>query len=644
MKKNRKRLVVVLGMHRSGTSTLTRALTALGISLGDNLMPAVNDVNSKGFFEDLDINSLNIEMLQALGSDWDRLARVNSNDVERLIQQGYLQRALELLRQKTGDEKVFGFKDPRVAKLLPFWKKVFAKGEFAVCYILALRNPFSVAKSLSKRDGFEREKSYLLWLDHVLTSLALTESSKRVLVDYDQLLEYSAREVELIAKRLGFHVDYQELAAYQNDFLEENLRHTVATTEDLMSDQACPPLVREIYTRLSTVFEDNNLLDAPEFHKLVAEWLIEFQRSSYKLLFIDNLYKKIGVFNHTFIDQEHKLQVLFKELVSYDKSMLRDGFDSAWYLTEYPDVAKSSIDPYEHYICSGIFEGKYPSVNLVSTITKALPIWFQGTNSRINSTVLSLEKLPLQISEFEAGLNGRLSEWHGTHEQKYNDIARESAEHQSAVSNKFEYLSHQLELQREYLMNNQREFSERLSEVLNQHKQNEKERRLEYAELLAELRAEFAGRENELKATLLQASQKIEMQKQFIENREAEFTAKQAALNSQICQSAIKIKELSSAMAEAEIKSTATHDELKREFHEKLQILTEKNASVVKFYSVQNAEKQAEVDKLMLKISEIETNNSIVVDQLKSELSAIRDSFSWRLLKPFRRITGPGKA
>ena len=55
----KKKIIVVIGMHRSGTSALTRALEVLNVHLGDNLMKPIADVNDKGFFEDLDINKFN---------------------------------------------------------------------------------------------------------------------------------------------------------------------------------------------------------------------------------------------------------------------------------------------------------------------------------------------------------------------------------------------------------------------------------------------------------------------------------------------------------------------------------------------------------------------------------------------------------
>ena len=48
-----KRLIVVLGMHRSGTSAITRALNVLDVDLGDRLLPPVDGDNAKGYFVDL---------------------------------------------------------------------------------------------------------------------------------------------------------------------------------------------------------------------------------------------------------------------------------------------------------------------------------------------------------------------------------------------------------------------------------------------------------------------------------------------------------------------------------------------------------------------------------------------------------------
>ncbi|NQY42730.1 MAG: hypothetical protein HRT87_05230 [Legionellales bacterium] len=70
---HQKDIIVCIGMHRGGTSALTRGLEVLDIHLGENLMPGVLGENDKGFYEDLDIYELNRNVLKQLGSNWNDL-------------------------------------------------------------------------------------------------------------------------------------------------------------------------------------------------------------------------------------------------------------------------------------------------------------------------------------------------------------------------------------------------------------------------------------------------------------------------------------------------------------------------------------------------------------------------------------------
>lgn len=275
MKTENNKLIVVLGMHRSGTSVITRGLQVMGVELGERLMPAITGNNEKGFWEDIDLYALDAEMLGALNSDWHHLAPIEPGDVAVLRNKNYFLRAVELLRQKVGSAPVFGFKDPRVAKLLPFWKEVFDHCQFNMNYVLALRHPLSVAKSLAKRDGMAAEQGYLLWLGHVIESLIGSADSKRILVDYDRLMQSPDAELMRISKCLGLEIDPAEQLSYKTQFLDNELRHTVYKLNDLLLDNACPPIVREVYSALLDVASDKTTLDNKAFQNKVARWADE---------------------------------------------------------------------------------------------------------------------------------------------------------------------------------------------------------------------------------------------------------------------------------------------------------------------------------------------------------------------------------
>jgi glycosyltransferase involved in cell wall biosynthesis len=243
-------LIAVLGMHRSGTSAITRGLQALGVELGTNLMPPVDNNNSKGFFEDLDVVNLNISLFNHLGLDWHHASPVTDSQVQDLHESGYLLKAESLIREKTNSKKPYGIKDPRLSKLMPFWKEVFQYCQLDVGHIIAFRNPISVARSLSKRDGFSFEKSYLLWLEHVLAALMNTEGANRIVVDFDLLMGNPAREIERIAKAFELPVDPNAMLEYASEFLDENLRRNIDQPQDLAIDPRISPLICELYSML----------------------------------------------------------------------------------------------------------------------------------------------------------------------------------------------------------------------------------------------------------------------------------------------------------------------------------------------------------------------------------------------------------
>ncbi len=62
--------ILVLGMHRSGTSALTRVLNLLGAELGSRLMPAVSGNNENGFWENQDAVDIHEALLSDLGRNW----------------------------------------------------------------------------------------------------------------------------------------------------------------------------------------------------------------------------------------------------------------------------------------------------------------------------------------------------------------------------------------------------------------------------------------------------------------------------------------------------------------------------------------------------------------------------------------------
>ena len=283
------RLIVVLGMHRSGTSAVTRALQVMNVNLGDRLMPAAEDNSSKGFFEDIDICALNVKILKALEIEWFSLASVEAHDLETLRKKGYFLLAVELLKSKRARFPIFAFKDPRVAKLLPFWHAVFQHCGFDVSYVVTVRHPRSVAKSLAKRDGFDLDQGYLLWLDHMIKIISFSQESPCVYVDYDRLIQTPDTQLKRMSTALRLKLDAVEVKSFKTEFLDPSLRHTVFTRDDLDIDASCLPLVREIYSALVGLTSITVTKRGRPAESQILKWTAEFLRLKPTLLYVDKL-------------------------------------------------------------------------------------------------------------------------------------------------------------------------------------------------------------------------------------------------------------------------------------------------------------------------------------------------------------------
>jgi|WetSurMetagenome_2_1015567.scaffolds.fasta_scaffold72401_2 O-antigen biosynthesis protein len=298
-----KRLFVVLGMHRCGTSAITRGLQVMGVYLGDRLMLLDAGNNDKGFWEDIDINALNVEMLNALNNDWHHLSLIKQEDLELLKHDGFFHRAAELIQLKTISTSIFGFKDPRISKLLPFWKEVFQYCKYDVSYILAVRHPISVALSLAKRNGIDMEKSHLLWLIHMVKSLSGITGCNYIVADYDKLMQDADHELNRIAKKFHLKINLAELEIYKSEFLDHNLRHAVFTYDDLMQHDRTPDFLRDVYTTIMDMAADSPI-DEVKIRRKTETWEAELEKLNLSFNMADKAFKHIDLVHQQLAEKE----------------------------------------------------------------------------------------------------------------------------------------------------------------------------------------------------------------------------------------------------------------------------------------------------------------------------------------------------
>jgi hypothetical protein len=270
------RLVVVLGMHRSGTSLITRSLQLLGVGLGNDLHPAGFD-NPKGFWEDRECLEINNRLLAHLGSAYDRLDNALAEiQPDPQIEELRLTAIQLISRKLTENNGIWGFKDPRTCRLLVFWREVFLALGCEVNFVFAVRNPASVAASLATRNNIPAEKAYFLWLQHVLPPLDFMKDKPRVVVDYDEFLDDPWAQLVRISDKLDLPLPDRQSASvveFETDFLRRELRHARFSEADLATDKRASSIVGHTYDLLRRLATDQLSLNDPVVQATSREFI-----------------------------------------------------------------------------------------------------------------------------------------------------------------------------------------------------------------------------------------------------------------------------------------------------------------------------------------------------------------------------------
>jgi hypothetical protein len=274
--------IVVLGMHRNGTSLLTRGLRTLGIYLGDDFLDTRPD-NPTGYWENRGIVEINERVLAAFHLHWESVSLIREEQWMEPSLKRLAVDAVAHLQTYFLDHPLWAFKDPRTIRLLPFWRPVFQSLGIVDDYIIAARNPLSVVSSLRQRQGMEAQQSHLLWLLYMVPTLSRIADRPFLVVDYDLMMTDPHQQLERIARRLGIKLEKAnraEIEKFADQFIDLRLRHSVFGPQDFDTIPHVSPLNRQAYRWLYRLASDRMETDDTRFwlawHRLVdaAELLI----------------------------------------------------------------------------------------------------------------------------------------------------------------------------------------------------------------------------------------------------------------------------------------------------------------------------------------------------------------------------------
>lgn len=243
--------VLIAGMHRSGTSMVTRVAAQLGVHLGpDNQLVSAGADNPEGFFENWPIIQLNQDLLSHQGGSWDAPPRNSVHAPSDPAMATMKSRGMLIaagIAANRGDAPAWGWKDPRNSLLVPFWLDIVPNARLIVVF----RDPGAVADSLLRRGGnHTREFGLRLWHDYYQSIFESADMASTLFVEYEAFFESPVAQAARIAAHLGLAMT-EDSAATTSSQVNRALRHDAGTDNWRASG-----LAREItptYQRLCTL-------------------------------------------------------------------------------------------------------------------------------------------------------------------------------------------------------------------------------------------------------------------------------------------------------------------------------------------------------------------------------------------------------
>ena len=241
--------IVVLGMHRSGTSLLTRVLNLLGCALPKNLLGA-HESNPRGHWESLDAIEINDTLLSALGRRWDDVRELPDDWLDRGETEYARQRIRSLLEREFSSQPMWVLKEPRLCRLAPLWLEAIAALDMDARVIVPVRHPLEVSHSLATRNDLDAGRSHLLWWQHLVEAERGSRDVPRTLLHFHNLVTDWKSECERMAVELGVKWPVRLAAASERieRFIDPKLRHADALAHAYgETSQPLPLLVASLY-------------------------------------------------------------------------------------------------------------------------------------------------------------------------------------------------------------------------------------------------------------------------------------------------------------------------------------------------------------------------------------------------------------
>lgn len=360
--------ILVLGMHRSGTSALARLIGYLGAALPADAIGAHSD-NARGYWESAAIVKADDQLLRVARSSWFDPRQLDLSRLDPSALRSRKDRIWEAITAAFGDASLMVVKDPRQCRFVPTIVETLAEHGVASRAVLMLRSPQAVARSIASRDGTTAAFAHLLWLRHMVEAERASRGLMRTTIGFDAMLADWRDTARRLLPLTGGTMPDGATAAAIGAFLDPALRHH-GDDASIGLEQPLAGIVEMVRDGLEALVDRDDAEARAALDDAYARW--EAMPWLADDIIHDELrHRRTGSVEAEPIAVEPQpvpaaprpsMPAPTPERAEAVAMIRASGlFDEAWYLATYPDAAGSGLDPIEHYLTVGAPRGYNPS-------------------------------------------------------------------------------------------------------------------------------------------------------------------------------------------------------------------------------------------------------------------------------------------
>lgn len=290
--------IVIVGMQRSGTSSVAQALARLGVFFGsEEAFYATDQNNEAGYYEIEELIRANKDVLYSFHRPWNLVRPFPENWRDLPQAKEAIKKLTEQLDKHFSGQQLWGFKEPTTSLLLPVYKQVFEDLGLTPKVVLCVRNPLEVLVSVNRHaesyaktlypahevDPNNAGQTFVsaplgnlalgMWLHFTLVSLRESRPQDTTVVLYEDFVQSPAGFLEQIVSGIEGWVPSGDQWDAARAGVRTDLRHNARPLSDL---DKYPSILKRTYELCQSASRNPDALHRGEFQSEVESLWQEF--------------------------------------------------------------------------------------------------------------------------------------------------------------------------------------------------------------------------------------------------------------------------------------------------------------------------------------------------------------------------------